>query len=51
MQMLSSLLNREIFGLRRCGLERLQLAFKPVSRYHDRAAGWDGFRHLAKPLK
>jgi len=50
MQMLRSLLNGEI-GLRRCGLERLQLALKPVSRYHDRATGWDGFRHSAKPLK
>jgi hypothetical protein len=35
MEVLSHLLNGEIVGLRRCGLERPQFAFKPVARYHD----------------
>ena len=51
MEVLSHLLNGEIFGPGGCGLERPQLALKPVARYHDRATGWDRFRHLAKPFE
>jgi hypothetical protein len=51
MEVLRRLLNGEIFGTGGCGLERPQLAFKPVARYHDRATGWDRFRYLTKPFK